>query len=115
MWMGEWQWDTLNGATVIAVIIGSDKTQLSIFSSDKQAHPVYLTIRNINKSTYQKPSERATVLLGHIPITKLESAGYQIFHNCMVKLLAPLQVAGRNVFPILAAYIADYPEHCLVS
>ena len=35
------------GATVTPVIISSDKTQLTEFSGNKQAYPVYLTIGNI--------------------------------------------------------------------
>ena len=39
------------GATIAPVIITLDKTQLSNFSGDKSAWPVYLTIGNIEKST----------------------------------------------------------------
>ena len=40
----------MDGATIAPVIIVSDKTQLSTFSGDKLAWPVYLTIGNIEKS-----------------------------------------------------------------
>jgi nitrogen fixation-related uncharacterized protein len=85
----------------------------------------------------RKPSARATVLLGYIPTSKLKEcysvdkerqlAIHQLFHDCMRMMLAPLVTAGkdgekmvcsdgyiRHVYPIVAAYIADYPEQCLV-
>ncbi|KAK7459537.1 hypothetical protein VKT23_009520 [Stygiomarasmius scandens] len=139
MWTCNWWWDVQEKlpehVTIAPCIIASDQTQLSTFSGDKKAWPVYLSIGNIEKAIRRKPSARAFLLLGYIPTSKLEcfsekersQAGYQLFHDCMKKILEPLEKAGREgvkmicadgyerlVFPLLGAYIADYPEQCLV-
>ncbi|KAF8509392.1 hypothetical protein JB92DRAFT_3083772 [Gautieria morchelliformis] len=75
MWTGEWWWEL------------------------QQAWPVYLTIGNIDKAIRRQPSKQAMVLLGYLPVTKLECLSPEL----------------RHVFLILASYIADYPEKCLVA
>ncbi|KAG1899559.1 uncharacterized protein F5891DRAFT_953656 [Suillus fuscotomentosus] len=111
-----------DGATIAPIILASDKTLLSQFQGDKSVWPVYMSI--------------ATVLLGYLPTGKLDCftpdacslAGHQLFHHYMRLLLHPL-ITARNdgvdmvcadswiwrVYLILVAYVADFPEQCLVS
>ncbi|KAG9088471.1 hypothetical protein FRC06_002015, partial [Ceratobasidium sp. 370] len=141
MWSGNWWWRIQNilgsGATIAPIILAVDKTQMTVLSGNKQAWPVYLSIGNISKEIRRKPSERATLLVGYIPVvslsdisdkTKRSETSWQLFHTCMESILEPLKEASRKgvemfcadggvhrVHPILAAYIADYPEQCLVT
>ncbi|KAG8714425.1 hypothetical protein FRC09_017655 [Ceratobasidium sp. 395] len=136
IWTGDWWWRLQNtlgcgrGATIAPIIISSDKTHLSLMRGNKQAWPVYITIGNISKSIRRKPSKHATVLLGYVPVTDLTGeAGWQFFHDCVATMLQPLQepvgTSGvemqcadggvRLVFPVVAAYIADFAEQTLVA
>ncbi|KAJ3898941.1 hypothetical protein F5879DRAFT_1063908 [Lentinula edodes] len=140
---GRWWWDTQRaikenkpGATIIPVIISSDKTQVTLFRN-KSAYPVYLTIGNLPKEIRCKPSQQGQILLAYLPSTRLKHIlnktarrcmVVNLFHSCMTSLVAPLKEAGlegitmqsgdgvsRRCHPILASYVGDYPEQCLVT
>ncbi|THU78566.1 hypothetical protein K435DRAFT_824095 [Dendrothele bispora CBS 962.96] len=137
MHTGEWWWNTQKaleeqkpGATVVPVILSSDKTQITLFRN-KSAYPVYLTIGNLPKEIRRKPSQQGQILLGYLPTTKLDHITNKasrrrtmanLFHACMSHLVSPLKTAGkegtpmrsgdgveRRCHPILATYVADYP------
>ncbi|KAJ6492474.1 hypothetical protein C8R47DRAFT_430764 [Mycena vitilis] len=143
MHTGKWWWSTQDavekehpGATIIPIIISSDKTQLTVFGN-KTAYPVYMTIGNIPKEIRRKPSRRGYVLLGYLPTSRMKhvknSAARRrilanVFHACMTYMLAPLKTAGvsgipmtsgdgvtRRGHPIYATFVGDYPEQCLVT
>ncbi|KIY61666.1 hypothetical protein CYLTODRAFT_495138 [Cylindrobasidium torrendii FP15055 ss-10] len=142
MWTAEWWWQVQDllpeGHTLASLIISTDKTQLTQFSGSRQAYPVYLTLGNIPSALRRKPSEQACILVAYLPVEKIArgnlskdevSSRYQrLFHAAMAELFAPLVEAGKSgvemasgdgilriVHPILAAYVADYPEQCLVT
>ncbi|QRV97098.1 hypothetical protein RhiJN_25117 [Ceratobasidium sp. AG-Ba] len=135
MWTAQWWWRIQNalgrgrGATIAPVILSCDKTQLSRMSGNRQAWPVYLTIGNISKNLRRRPSEHAMILLGYVPVTDLTgNEESQFFHDCVKIMVESMIDAGKTgiemfcadggiriVFPILAAFIADFAEQTLVA
>ncbi|KAI0260618.1 hypothetical protein BC834DRAFT_925821 [Gloeopeniophorella convolvens] len=103
---GDWWWNTQlklpPGAVVAPVILSSDKTSLSQHSGDKEAWPVYLTIGNIAKDMEMFTTDTRSALT----LVRAGSEG--------VDMTCPNGFV-RRIFPILAAYIADYPEQCLIA
>ncbi|KDN35186.1 hypothetical protein RSAG8_11795, partial [Rhizoctonia solani AG-8 WAC10335] len=97
-----------------------------------------MTIGNIPKHLQRRISSCATILIGYLPVPKLDcepnadakrQLKRNLFHRCIEDMLAPLtKVCAeggaevpcadgeiRCVYPVLAAYIADYPEQCKVA
>ena len=119
------------GSCAAPVIIATDKTQLTQFSGGQQAYLVYLTLGNIPQAIQWKPSKKACMLIVYLPVDKCighdltkekQSARVQrLFHKLMGLVLEPLIKAGSEGIkvvrgdPILACYVADYPEQCLVT
>ena len=94
----------LPGATILPVIISSDKTQLTNFRN-KSAYPLYITIGNILKEIRRKPSNRAYVLLAYLPTTRLENVTNKsarrrlisnLYHSCLSQIFQPLRDAGSS-------------------
>ena len=124
------------GATVIPVILSTDKTQLTLFRG-KSAYPVYLTIGNIPKHIRRKPSRHAQILITYIPTTKLETFTNQtgqrramanLYHFCMKFIVSPIKAYGetgipmmsgdgvwRRCHPIYSVFVGDHPEQALVT
>ncbi|KAF8266736.1 hypothetical protein EI94DRAFT_1802602 [Lactarius quietus] len=141
MHTGDWWWavqTTLEshrpGATVVPIIISSDKTQLTLFCH-KSAYPVYLTIGNVLKAIHSKPTCHTQLLLAYIPTTKLEGIANKtsrhhtlcnLYHSCMQVILDLIATVGKNgitmmsgdgiwrrCHPILASFVGDYLEQVL--
>ncbi|KAI0336980.1 hypothetical protein BDW22DRAFT_1340702 [Trametopsis cervina] len=142
VYTGKWWWTTQEkleqekpGATIVPIILTSDKTQVTLFRG-KAAYPVYLTIGNIPKEIRRKPSHQAHVLLAYLPTTRLEHVTNKaarrrmvtnVFHTALRHILHPLKDAGltgvpmasgdgivRRTHPIVAAHGGDYLENFLV-
>lgn len=124
------------GATVVPIIISSDKTQLTLIGN-KSAYPVYMTLGNLPKEIRSKPSRRGQILLAYLPTTRLlhiknkaarRRTLANLFHACMTRVMEPISSVGvtgmplasgdrvvRRGHPILATYVGDYPEQLLVT
>ncbi|KAF8748362.1 Zn-finger protein [Rhizoctonia solani] len=113
MWTGDWWWNiqqqllnkAFGDATVAALIVSSDKTQVSILPGGQQVYPVYVSLGNICKSLRRKASERSTVLLGYLPVEDFDDIEDdnerqrlkgQLVHDAMRKLMKPLEAASRD-------------------
>ncbi|KAG8729886.1 hypothetical protein FRC10_003320, partial [Ceratobasidium sp. 414] len=138
---GEWWWrmqDSLGGdATIAPIVLATDATQLSLFSGNKKAWPIYMSIANISKAIRRRPSERAMILIGYIPIPDLSFISnederrekrWEVYHASMREVLSSLKQASahgvemvcadggvRRVHPIVAAHMADWEEQCIAA
>ena len=101
-------------------------------------YPIYLTLSNIPRAMCRKPSQSACILIVYLSVNKDVGKGLthkqksariqQLFHDSMWLVLDPLVQVGKQevevtggdgmvclVCPVLACYVTDYPEQCLVS
>ena len=141
LYTGKWWWSTQKeiekerpGATIIPVIISSDKTQVTLFRN-KAAYPIYMTIGNIPKHIRRKVSNQTQVLIGYLPTTKLEHITSDasrrrtianLYHASVQYILKPLEEAGatgvpiksgagswHQCHPLYAIFSGDYQEQVL--
>jgi hypothetical protein len=103
-----------------------------------QGRPVYFTLGNITKDICHKVTFSATVLIGYLPILKASrlfilsdtqvKANTRLLPFGMGEIVTPLKCAGlkdvlmgcvdgyaRHCFPVLAAYVADNSEQCMIA
>ena len=124
------------GATLLGITLSSDKTNITVMTGDRIAHPVLLSLANIHMDVRMKASNHAFILLALLPCPKfiikdratrsvLES---RVVHLCLDIITEPLKLAARAgrmmsdprghsrfCFTALAAYIIDTPEAALIA
>ncbi|KAG1808474.1 hypothetical protein EV424DRAFT_1574242 [Suillus variegatus] len=92
------------GATLLGTILSSDKTNISMMTGDRVAHPLLISLANIHMSTRLKSSSNAFVLTALLPVPKfihkkkcmrgvLED---RLIHECLNIVLRPLKQAARE-------------------
>ena len=125
-----------DGATLVGVILSSDKTNISVMTSDRTAHPVLLSLANIRADIHMKSSNRAFLLVALLPCPKFIAKDKKIhgvlenrvIHLCLDIITHPLKLAalaGRRMsdpcgysrfcFTFLASYMVDTPEAAMLA
>ena len=91
------------GATLLGVMLSSDKTNISALVGDRCAHPLLLGLANIHMSTRLKLSSDAFLLIALLPIPKFIHKNKRmrgmltdcLLHECLDITLEPLKQAAR--------------------
>ena len=160
MWTGEWWWEMqVSGHWNNVEMCNSQECGASLCSAIFQKGPLslqsfwllirspylnFVATRRCGQSISQsgispktcQPSKHTFVLLGYLPMTKLECFSkashsvehYRLFYYSMSQILKPMVDAGktgvpmtcpdgyvRQVYPVLAAYVAGFLEQCLIA
>ncbi|KAG1857135.1 hypothetical protein F4604DRAFT_1883077 [Suillus subluteus] len=127
--------DLPEDATMVPIILTSDKTPITRMTGGLEMHPIFLMIGNIQSEVRMKATTHAWHCVGFIPILKFDAhPDYQtllhshLFHKCMDTIFARCKVATKvgeympdpmgyiqHCFTPLVAYTADLPEAQLVA
>ncbi|KAG1856780.1 hypothetical protein F4604DRAFT_1931785 [Suillus subluteus] len=132
----ELQEDLPDGATLLGVVLSSDKTKVSNLAGNRYAHPLLITLANIDPDVRAKGSLQAYIPLALLPVAKFIHRvkrmhgvlADQLLHQCIDIVIEPLKQAARlgimmsdpagfsrYCFTPLVAYIADTPEELVVA
>ena len=111
--------------------LSSDKTKLSMMTGDRVAHPLLITLANIDSAVRTSTSSHAFPLLALLPVPKFVGVKKSLHgvlenrlaHSCLDLVTHPLKAASqhglwlsdcagkiRYCFTPLVAYIVDTPE-----
>ncbi|KIM70175.1 hypothetical protein SCLCIDRAFT_19107 [Scleroderma citrinum Foug A] len=143
---GNWAWHhadvlaknpAMHGAMLVPIILGSDKTTVSVATGQNDYYPLYLSIGNIHNNTHCA-HRNSLVLIAFLAIPKTDRENEdtaefhkfqrQLFHTTLAHILSSLRHGMskpevqrcpdghfRHAAYALAAYIANYPEQVLLS
>ncbi|KAF8878630.1 hypothetical protein BD779DRAFT_1613015 [Infundibulicybe gibba] len=120
---------SVEGAMYCPIILGSDKTTVSVATGNVEYHPLYLSIGNVH-NTVRRTHRNAVVPIGFLAIPKgdrkydgdiaFQKFKRQLYHASISAILESLcsgmttPVVRRFLYD-LASYIADYPEQVLLA
>ncbi|KAG1804349.1 hypothetical protein EV424DRAFT_1330679 [Suillus variegatus] len=143
---GDWAWqqaDTISkdpethGSALVPIILGSDKTTVSVGTGNNEYYPLYASIGNV-RNNVRRAHRDALVIIGFLAIPKTDKKHSkddvfrifrrQLFHSSLSAILSSLKSAMskyevvrcgdghfRRVIYSLGPYIADYEEQLVLS
>ena len=121
----------LDGATILGVILSSDKTNLASMTGGRVIHPLLISLANLVMDFHAIATNHTFQLLALLPVPKFihkdrKTCGVlenQLIHKCLDFILKPLKKAAeisimlsdpvgslRYAYTPLAAYIVDVAE-----
>ncbi|KAI0351062.1 hypothetical protein OH77DRAFT_1506733 [Trametes cingulata] len=127
----------LHGSMLTPIILGADKTTVSIATGNQEFHPVYMSLGNIHNDM-RRAHRESIVPVAFLAIPKAAHAWEndedfrifkkQLYHGSLAKILDPLRPGmstphvmrcpdghfRRAIFE-LGPFIADYPEQVYLS
>ena len=124
------------GMTLLGTILSSDKTNISVLTGDRVAHPLLISLANIKMATQLKSSSNSFLLTALLPVPKFVHKNSQIrgvlknrlIHQCLDVVLEPLKCAAKlgimlsdplghswYCFTPIASYIVDMPEAAMLA
>ncbi|KAH9025794.1 hypothetical protein EDB85DRAFT_1893708 [Lactarius pseudohatsudake] len=126
----------LDGATLLGIVLSSDKMNISAMTGRHMAHLLLMSLANLLMDFCMKGTNHAFLLLALLPVPKFihkDSKTCGVLENCMVHecldfILTPLKKATqfgimmldplgslRYVFTPLASYIVDVAEAIVLT
>ncbi|KAI0746738.1 hypothetical protein C8Q80DRAFT_1321332 [Daedaleopsis nitida] len=143
---GDWAWRQADAiaelpgtkdSSFVPIILGSDKTTVSVATGQNDYYPLYLSIGNVHNNV-RRAHRNAVAVVAFLAIPKTtrrhaNSVEYrkfrrQMFHSSLSRILQPLKSGMttpeivrcgdghfRKVVFGLGPYIADYPEQALLA
>ncbi|KAH9007749.1 hypothetical protein EDB84DRAFT_1252499, partial [Lactarius hengduanensis] len=126
-----------SGAMYCPIILGSDKTTVSVATGHVEYHPVYLSIGNLHNTVW-RAHRNAVIPIAFLAIPKCDrghdkTSRFRVFkrrlyHASLAAVLAPLRLGMttpvvhrcpdghfRRIIYDLIAFIGDYPEQVMLT
>ena len=88
---------------LVPIILGSDKTTVSVATGQTDYYPLYLSIGNV-RNTVRRAHRNAVALIGFLAMPKSKLYLFD-FMRVLIHLLATRDVEGRLYYAVVMYYI----------